>query len=69
MKRVFDGLVPDVFESEIVMKDIMTKQQYIYTKIIRETTNLLDVHVFFNETASQEILLDILTLIRNRTFT
>ena len=69
MKSVFDGLVPEVFESEIVMKDILTQQQYIYSKIIRETTNLLDVHVVFNETASQEILLDILTLIRNRTFT
>ena len=69
MKSVFDGLVPEVFESEIVMKDILTQQQYIYSKIIRETTNLLDVHAVFNETASQEILLDILTLIRNRTFT
>ena len=69
VKSVFDGLVPDVFESEIVMKDILTEQQYVYINIIRGLSNIFEIHVVLNEDASQDILSDIFVIINNRTFT
>ena len=68
LKSVFDGLIPDVFESEIVMKDTLTERQYIYTTIIRRLSNIFEIYVVLNEDESHEILSDILDIVNDRTF-
>ncbi len=59
IKAMFDSLVPDVFVSELAMKEKLNHNQFVYATIIRELQNLLDIHTVLNEAKNRDIWKDI----------
>ncbi len=63
MKQEFDRVIPDIFDSELTMKQKLTYEQFQYITMIRELPNFLDIHMVVNEAENQELLLGILKII------
>ena len=62
-RQKFDRVVPEIFDSELTMKEKLTYEQFQYVTMIRELQNLPDIHMVVNEAENRDLLLGILKII------
>ena len=59
IKQMIDSLVPGAFDTDRVMKEVLTGEQFLYVTKTRELQTLSDICLAINDKDSQEILYDV----------
>ncbi len=65
--HVFDQLVPNIFEDDTSMQETLTPQELYITQMVRNLTNLSDIHAVLNEEKHIGIISRITTIFLNKT--
>ena len=66
IKQMIDSLVPGAFDTDRVMKEVLTGEQFLYVTKTRELQTLSDICLAINDKEGREILLDVVEISKKK---